>query len=134
MRERVVRKKIQIFSRRQQARVGDGGIHTPVVWTSALLLYYDVVDLRGIVCFVHTHRQKKKKKYHRAIIIRSGLSLFPSLRARERGVRTHASERPSLIENDSTRLLHFYYVFRRKTPIVAANETEMDPVRSTAGG
>ena len=27
-----------------------------------------------------------------------------------------------------------YYVFRLKTPIVVENETEMDPVRSTAGG
>ena len=30
---------------------------------------------------------------------------------------------------------HYYcYVFRLKTPIVVENDTEMDPVRSTAGG
>ena len=51
----------------------------------------------------------------------------------EREGSTYLRIREALIENDSTRL-HFYYVFRRKTPIVAANETEMDPVRSTAGG
>ena len=119
---RVVRKKIQkkIFSLvvNKRASVTEAHAHAPVVWTSALILYYDAVDLRG---------SQKKKISSRAI--RSGLSLFPY--TRERG--EYSRIREALIENDSTRL-HFYYVFRRKTPIVAANETEMDPVRSTAGG
>jgi hypothetical protein len=29
---------------------------------------------------------------------------------------------------------YYDYVFRLKTPIVVENDTEMDPVRSTAGG
>ena len=29
---------------------------------------------------------------------------------------------------------YYCYVFRLKTPIVVENDTEMDPVRSTAGG
>ena len=97
LREKKNSKKNFLSRRRQQARVGDGGTHTPVVWTSALILLRCglwctyLVDLRGSQIYIYISSRA----------IRSGLSLFPY--TRERG--EYLLIREALIENDSTSAL-----------------------------